>query len=42
VFNAFNQDNYGVPINSMNNLSFGQNVNNWGYRSATLSVKYEF
>jgi hypothetical protein len=42
VFNAFNQDNYGVPINAMNNLSFGQNVNNWGHRSATLSVKYEF
>ena len=42
VFNAFNQDNYGVPINTMNNLSFGQNVNNWGYRSATVSVKYEF
>lgn len=42
VFNLFNQDNYGVPINAMNNLSFGQNVNNWGNRSMTLSAKYEF
>lgn len=42
VFNVFNQDNYGVPINAMNNLSFGQNVNNWGNRSMTLSAKYEF
>jgi hypothetical protein len=42
AFNLFNQDNYGVPINTMNNLSFGQNVNNWGNRSLTLSAKYEF
>jgi hypothetical protein len=42
VLNLFNQDNYGVPINAMNNLSFGQNVNNWGNRSVTLSAKYEF
>lgn len=42
VFNVFNQDNYGVPVNAMNNLSFGQNINNWGNRSATLSAKYEW
>lgn len=40
--NAFNQDNYGIPINSMNNVSFGQNTNNWGNRSVTLSAKYSF
>jgi hypothetical protein len=42
VFNAFNQDNYGIPVNAMNDLSFGQNVNNWGNRSMTVSVKYAF
>ena len=42
IFNVFNQDNYGIPINAMNDLSFGQNVNNWGNRSVTLSAKYEF
>jgi len=42
VLNAFNQDNYGIPINAMNNLSFGQNANNWGNRSVTLSAKYAF
>lgn len=40
--NAFNQDNYGIPINSLNNLSFGQNTNNFGNRTITLSAKYSF
>lgn len=42
VYNAFNQDNYGVPVNVMNDLSFGQNVNDWGRRSMTLGARYEF
>jgi hypothetical protein len=42
LFNAFNQDNYGIPVNSLNSLSFGQNTNNWGSRSMTLGVKYTF
>jgi hypothetical protein len=42
LFNAFNQDNYGIPVNSLNSLSFGQNTNNWGNRSMTLGVKYTF
>ncbi|MDQ2976968.1 MAG: TonB-dependent receptor [Acidobacteriota bacterium] len=37
--NAFNQDNYGRPINNMNNPDFGKNLNNWGNRSITLSMK---
>jgi hypothetical protein len=40
--NAFNQDNYGIPINSLNNSAFGTNTNNWGTRSITLSAKYTF
>jgi hypothetical protein len=39
VFNVFNQDNFGIPVNSMTNPSFGQNTNNWGRRQATLSAK---
>jgi hypothetical protein len=42
MINAFNQDNYGVPINSINNLSFGQNTNNWGTRVVILGAKYSF
>jgi hypothetical protein len=42
LFNAFNQDNYGRPDNSLNSLSFGQNTNNWGNRSMTLGIKYIF
>jgi hypothetical protein len=37
--NAFNQDNYGRPINNMNSADFGKNLNNWGNRSITLSMK---
>lgn len=40
--NAFNQDNYGIPVNNMNRTDFGQNTNNWGNRSITLSGKYVF
>jgi outer membrane receptor protein involved in Fe transport len=40
--NAFNQDNYGRPVNVMNSVDFGKNLNNWGNRSITLSGKYVF
>ena len=40
--NAFNQDNYGRPVTNMNNADFGKNLNNWGTRSITLSLKYSF
>ncbi|MCI0525155.1 MAG: hypothetical protein L0Y75_07820, partial [Acidobacteria bacterium] len=42
LFNAFNQDNYGIPVNNLNSLSFGLNTNNWGNRSLTLGAKYSF
>lgn len=42
VFNAFNQDAYGIPVNSMNSASFGQNTNNWGRRIVTLGAKFTF
>ncbi|WP_396625020.1 TonB-dependent receptor domain-containing protein [Luteitalea sp.] len=42
LFNAFNQDNYGVPVNSMSNPAFGTNTNNWGNRSALMSARYSF
>ena len=37
--NAFNQDNYGIPINSLNNVAFGTNTNNWGTRSITCATR---
>ena len=40
--NAFNQDNYGRPVNSLNSVDFGKNLNNWGNRTITLSAKYVF
>lgn len=40
--NAFNQDNYGRPVNSLASSDFGRNLNNWGNRSITLSLKYSF
>lgn len=40
--NAFNQDSYGRPVNNMNSADFGKNLNNWGTRSITLSLKYKF
>jgi hypothetical protein len=41
-FNVFNQDDYQVPVVNMTNPSFGQNTQNWGNRSITLSAKYTF
>jgi outer membrane receptor protein involved in Fe transport len=40
--NAFNQDNYGIPVFSLSNASFGQNLNNWGNRSITIGGKFTF
>ena len=40
--NLFNQDNYGIPVNNLNSLDFGKNLNNWGNRSITLSGKFSF
>jgi hypothetical protein len=40
--NAFNQDNYGRPTVSMSSPDFGKNLNNWGTRTITLSLKYKF
>jgi len=42
LFNAFNQDNYGIPVNSLSSASFGQNLNNWGGRTITLGGKFTF
>jgi hypothetical protein len=42
LINAFNQDNYGIPVNSLNSPIFGQNTNNWGNRSMILGIKYTF
>ncbi len=39
AFNAFNQDNYGAPIASMSNVSFGNNTNDWGHRIIEVSAK---
>ncbi|MBK5257145.1 MAG: TonB-dependent receptor [Vicinamibacteria bacterium] len=42
AFNLFNQDDYGVPVTSMSSTDFGNNLNNWGNRSLTLSGKFSF
>jgi hypothetical protein len=50
VFNAFNQDNYGIPTANMNSPSFGENPgtgqpgqsNGWGRRIVTLGAKFTF
>ena len=42
AFNALNQDNYGIPINSMSNVNFGRNTNDWGRRILQLSGKLSF
>ena len=42
AFNLLNQDNYGVPINSMNSTSFGKNTNDWGRRTLQLAGKITF
>ena len=40
--NAFNQDNYGIPVNSLSSANFGQNLNNWGARTITVGGKFTF
>ncbi len=41
--NAFNQDNYGRPVNTLSSgADFGKNLNNWGNRTITLALKYSF
>jgi outer membrane receptor protein involved in Fe transport len=42
ALNLFNQDFYGVPVNTLNSPSFGQNLNNFGNRSLTLSARFAF
>jgi len=50
MFNAFNQDNYGIPNANMSSTSFGINsgngapgqTNGWGRRIVTLSGKFSF
>jgi hypothetical protein len=45
AFNAFNQDNYGIPVVNMSNTAFGTNTggptpDGWGRRIITLSAKF--
>ncbi|MBA3239871.1 MAG: hypothetical protein H0T60_01430, partial [Acidobacteria bacterium] len=40
--NAFNQDNYGIPVNNLSSASFGQNLNNFGNRTITVGGKFTF
>ena len=40
--NAFNQDNYGIPVNNLNSNDFGRNLNNWGNRTITVGGKFTF
>ncbi len=45
AYNAFNQDNYGIPVVNMSNTGFGTNAggaapNGWGLRIITLSAKF--
>jgi len=42
AFNAFNQDNYGIPVNSMSSPTFGQNTTNFGRRILQLGGKFSF
>jgi hypothetical protein len=42
LFNALNQDNYGIAVNNLNSPSFGLNTNNWGNRTMVLGIKYTF
>lgn len=39
AFNAFNQDNYGIPVVNMTNSGFGTNTNEWGRRIVTIRAK---
>ncbi len=40
AFNAFNQDNYGIPVVNMANSGFGTNTQDWGRRIVTISAKF--
>lgn len=40
--NAFNQDDYGTPVNSLNSADFGRNLNNFGNRSIIVGGKFTF
>jgi hypothetical protein len=40
--NAFNQDDYGIPVNSLSSADFGRNLNNWGNRTITVGGKFTF
>jgi hypothetical protein len=45
AYNAFNQDNYGIPVLNMSNTAFGTNTgglapDGWGRRIITLSAKF--
>ncbi|HEU4597400.1 MAG TPA: hypothetical protein VFS10_19885, partial [Pyrinomonadaceae bacterium] len=40
--NAFNQDNYGIPVNSLSSANFGGNLNDWGGRTITVGGKFTF
>ena len=42
AINLLNQDQYGVPQNSMTSPSFGINGNNWGRRQLNMSLKISF
>ncbi len=40
--NAFNQDEYQNPVSNMTSPDFGKNLNDWGQRSITLGINYQF
>jgi hypothetical protein len=42
LINGLNQDNYGIPVNTLNSPIFGQNTQNFGNRSMIISAKYTF
>ena len=42
AFNAFNQDDYAIPIVNMSNPNFGQNTSNFGRRILQLGGKFSF
>jgi outer membrane receptor protein involved in Fe transport len=42
LLNAFNQDDYGIPVNSLSSADFGRNLNDWGNRTITFGWKFTF
>lgn len=42
ALNTFNQDNVLLPVTNMSSVSFGQNLNNWGNRTITWGIKYQY